>query len=474
MKKFDYDVAVIGGGSGGYAAARTAAATGLRVAVIEGGKEVGGLCILRGCMPTKALLYAAEVHHLAKHPTAWGIRPGKVTFNFKRVMARKNALIGEFANYRHQQLARGKFKFIRATAQFLNRHTLALNTGAELTAEYFVISTGSVVAPSPLPSLNQIDCLTSDEALTLKKLPKSLIILGGGSVAIEFAQFFARFGVKVTAIQRSPHVLHDVDKDAAEVVEKVFRREGITLFTGTRLLGATKANGRKQISFLHEDRRKKVAADEVLFALGRIPNTFSLGLQFAGVEVENGRILTNDKMQTSARHIYAAGDCTGPYEIVHLAVMQGEIAGRNIANPRQPRRMGYRLLSSIVFTEPQIAVVGLTEKQAKAQKIPYLAASYPFADHGKSLIMEAKDGFVKLLANPKTGEIIGGCCVGPMGGELIHEIITAMSKRMTVHELAAMPHYHPTLAEIWTYPAEELAGRIGNHPTAESSRFSTI
>jgi pyruvate/2-oxoglutarate dehydrogenase complex dihydrolipoamide dehydrogenase (E3) component len=164
-------------------------------------------------------------------------------------------------------------------------------------------------------------------------------------------------------------------------------------------------------------------------------------------------------MQTSAPHIYTAGDCTGPHEIVHIAVQQGEIAAHNIAQPKS-RQMDYRLLISVVFTEPQVASVGLTEKVAKARKIPFLAASYPFNDHGKSLIMEAKDGFVKLLAHPKTGEIFGGACVGPSGGELIHEIVTAMAKRMTVHELAATPHYHPTLTEIWTYPAEELAEKI--------------
>jgi pyruvate/2-oxoglutarate dehydrogenase complex dihydrolipoamide dehydrogenase (E3) component len=165
-------------------------------------------------------------------------------------------------------------------------------------------------------------------------------------------------------------------------------------------------------------------------------------------------------MQTSAPHIYAAGDCTGPHEIVHLAVQQGEIAGHNLAHPDSPRRMDYRLLISVVFTEPQVAFVGLTENEAKAQGISCLTASYPFNDHGKSLIMEAKDGFVKLLAEPGSGEILGGMCVGPAGGELIHEIVAAMARHMTVRELAAMPHYHPTLAEIWTYPAEELAGLV--------------
>jgi pyruvate/2-oxoglutarate dehydrogenase complex dihydrolipoamide dehydrogenase (E3) component len=183
-------------------------------------------------------------------------------------------------------------------------------------------------------------------------------------------------------------------------------------------------------------------------------------LDQAGVKTEKDRIITNKLMQTSMPHIYAAGDCAGPHEIVHIAVTQGELAAHNIANPNSPRPMDYRLLISVVFTDPQVAFVGLTEKEAKAHGVPYLTASYPFNDHGKSLIMEAKDGFVKLLADPKSGEILGGSCVGPVGGELIHEIVTAMAKRMTVHELAATPHYHPTLAEIWTYPAEELAGQI--------------
>jgi pyruvate/2-oxoglutarate dehydrogenase complex dihydrolipoamide dehydrogenase (E3) component len=474
---FDFDVAIIGGGSGGYAAARTAAAAGLKTAVIEGGGEVGGLCILRGCMPTKALLYAAEVKHLAEHAETWGVRAGKVSFDFANVMARKNAQIKDFADFRVQQLNSKRFKFIRANARFLDAHTVELfphpalshrmgeggrrpGEGKTLTAGHFVIATGSSVAPPTLPQLDDVGFITSDDAIALKKLPKSLIILGGGAIACEFAQFFARFGVKVTLIQRSGHILKEFDTDAAVEIEKVFRREGIQVFTCTKLLDA-KRNGRlKTISFGQNGKQVSVSAEEILFALGRIPNTASLDLEKAGVKTENGRVIADSKMQTSAPHIFAAGDCTGPHEIVHIAVMQGEIAAHNIVKPKSPRLMDYRLLISIVFTEPQVAFVGLTEKAAAERGTKFLAASYPFNDHGKSLIMEAKDGFVKLLANPRTGEIIGGSCVGPVGGDLIHEIVAAMAKRMTVHELAAMPHYHPTLAEIWTYPAEELAEQI--------------
>ena len=473
MKRFDYDVAIIGGGSGGYAAARMAAGAGLKTAVIEGGEKVGGLCILRGCMPTKALLYAAEVKHIAEHAETWGVRAGEVSFDFAKVMARKNAQIKNFADFRVQQLNAGKFKFIRANAKFLDAHTVEIGRAnrqagrdalprvlTKITAKNFVIATGSSVALSPLPQLNEAGFITSDDAIALKKLPKSLIILGGGAIACEFAQFFARFGVKVTLVQRSEHVLKEFDADAGIEIEKVFRREGIQVFTNTKLVGAKRKGKLKTVSFEQNGKTVSVSAEEILFALGRVPNTASLNLEKAGVKTENGRVITNKTMRTSMPHIFAAGDCTGPHEIVHIAVTQGEITAHNIANLKSPRRMDHRLLISVVFTEPQVAFVGLTEKAAKTRGIKFLAASHPFNDHGKSLIMEAKDGFVKLLANPKTGEILGGACVGPDGGELIHEIVAAMARRMTVHELATMPHYHPTLAEIWTYPAEELAEQV--------------
>ncbi len=481
MQKFDYEVAILGGGSAGYAAARTAASAGRKTVVIEGGPEVGGLCILRGCMPSKALLYAAEVRHLARHGATWGLTPGRIGFNFRQVMARKARMIAGFAGYRREQFESGKFKFIRANARFVDAHTLELSlltpslspsdgtrvsasSGKgkvrHLTAKNFVIATGSVVSPPPLPALDEVGYLTSDHALSLPQPPKSLIVLGGGAIACELAQFFARFDVPVTMIQRSLHVLKEFDADAAAVVETVFRREKVKLFTGTRLLGAHRNGKRKVVEFEHNGKRRRAEADEILLALGRTPNTAGLGLENAGVATDDSRIVADARMRTTAPHIYAAGDCTSPHEIVHIAIQQAEIATHNLLHPRAPRRLDYRLLTNVVFTDPQVATVGLTEKEATARQIPFLAASYPFNDHGKSLIMEALDGFVKLLAHPQTGEILGGCCVGPVGGELIHEITVAMAKRMTVHELAATPHYHPTLAEIWTYPAEELAEQI--------------
>jgi len=488
--KFDYDVAIIGAGSGGFAAARTTTAAGLKTVVIEGGREVGGLCILRGCMPSKALLYASEVLHLTRHANTWGLRIPKTGFDFAKVMARKDWMIEDFASYRRKQLENAKFAFLRANARFTDSHTLELSAidspklsrkriesadhnihlpsvegpgvsfPKTLRAKYFVIATGSAVSAPPLPQLAEVGYITSDHALMLKRLPKSLIVLGGGAVACELAQFLARFDVKVTMIQRSPQALRDFDVDAGNAVGNVLRRDGIRLFTDTKLIDAWRDGRNKGVTFEQNGQRIRVKAEEILLSLGREPNTARLNLENAGVKCDKARIISNKRMQTSAPHIFAAGDCTGPYEIVHIAIQQGEIAAKNIINPRKPQTTDYRLLTNVVFTDPQAATVGLTEKEAAARKIPVVTACYPFNDHGKSLIMEALDGFVKLLAHPHTGEILGGACVGPMGGELIHEIIAAMAKRMTVHELAVMPHYHPTLAEIWTYPAEELADKI--------------
>ena len=369
MNRFDYDVAILGGGSAGYAAARTAAGAGLKTVVIEGGEEVGGLCILRGCMPTKALLYAAEVMHLASHPEPWGIRAGKVGFDFKKVMARKNALIKDFADYRVKQLNSRKVQIYPRQCKICGCAHGGIDLGSagfqpacpsqkstrggsasrrNSPPEHFVIATGSNVAPPPLPQLCETGYITSDDALALKRLPKSLIVLGGGAVACEFAQFFARFGVKVTLIQRSEHILKEFDTDAAAEIEKVFRREGIKVFTGTKLIGckAAKREMLKTVSFEHKGKTVSVSAEEILFALGRVPNTASLDLEKAGVVTDNGRIVANEFMQTSAPHIYTAGDCTGPHEIVHIAVQQGEIAAHNIANPTAPRQMDYRLLIS--------------------------------------------------------------------------------------------------------------------------------
>ncbi len=461
MRAGHFDAVVISRGSEGYAAARTLTSGGAKAAVLEGGREVGGLCILRGCMPTKALLHAAELRQAIRHAEEWGITTGEVKVDVAKLFARKDALIAEFAGYRRRQLETGKAVFIRAGARFVDPRTLALGDGRQLTADHFVIATGSVIAPPPPGTgLDQVAQLTSDDALGLSRIPASMIVLGGGAVAVEFAQFFSRFGAQVTIVQRGPHLLRDVDEDVARELENALRREGIVIHTGTRLLGVEDLGDRKRVRFEKAGEASVVEAEVLFNGLGRTPATAGLGLAAAGVATTDGRIVTDLRQRTSAPHIYAAGDCCGPHEIVHIAIQQGELAAKNILRPAAPAEMDYRLLTTVVFTDPAVAQTGLTEKSARARGVDFLSATYPFNDHGKSMILGAKDGFVKLLADRRTGELSGGGCVGPQGGELIHEITAALAKRMTAAELAAMPHYHPTLAEIWTYPAEELAEKI--------------
>ena len=462
------DVAVIGAGSAGFAAARTLSGLGLKTALVEGAQELGGLCILRGCMPTKALLHASEVLRLMKKCHVWGLRSGGAGYDYEAVQERKNKLVEEFAAYRRNQLAKGSFQFIRAQAAFADSHVLSLSTGGTLKAKKFIICTGSAVPPPPVPGLKDIGYWTSDTALSARKLPQSMIVLGGGPVALELAQYFARFGVKIAVVQRSAHVLKQSDKDAAEVLERAFRSEGISVFTDTQLLEAWREGGLKGVSFRHQGQTIRLAAQEILHALGRTPNTAGLALEKAGIYLENGRIIVNTEMQTTAPHVFAAGDCTGTHEIVHVAIQQGEIAAQNAFKRSRKISIDYRLLCNVVFTDPQVAQVGLTEKEAQDRDLPHIVASYPFNDHGKSIIMDAMDGFVKLIADPMTGEILGGGVVGPLGGELIHEIVVAMQNRMTVKALASTPHYHPTLAEIWTYPAEELAEKVGKRTRKRS------
>lgn len=457
MSLIECDVAVIGGGSGGYAAARTTAAGGLRTVVVDGASELGGLCILRGCMPTKALLQSSEVLHLAQKAHVWGVHAGTVSFDFAAMMKRKDALIGDFASYRRGQLTDGRFQLVRAHARFLDAETLELSDGDRLRARHFVVATGSVVSPPPLPSLGRVGFLTSDDALRATRLPKSLIVLGGGAVAVEFAQFFCRLGVKVSLIQRSAHILRDFDDDMAACVEGVFRREGMEVFLGTELRDCGACAVGKYVEFTQDGKSVRVEAEDIFNALGRSPNTAGLNLEAAGVATERGRITADLQMRSSAPTVFAAGDCTGPFDLVHLAVLQGEVAAHNILGRSPAREMDYRLLTSIVFTEPQVASAGLTEKEAHRRGIAIRSASYPFNDHGKSMILDAMDGFVRLVVAAGSGEILGGACVGPLAGELIHEVVVAMAGRMTAAQFAAIPHYHPTLAEIWTYPAEELA-----------------
>ena len=455
----DYDVIVIGGGSGGYAAADTAQSAGATVAIVDPG-PLGGLCILRGCMPTKAILRSSDIMSLMQRASEFGLSASNLKADLAAIINRKTSLIREFADYRIGQLKNPRFTLIQEKAAFVSPHEIEA-AGQRLTAKSFIIATGSVISRIPIPGLEETGYLTSDDVLELKDQPESMIVLGAGPVAVELAQFYQRIGTQVTLIQRSPHILSFTDEDLARPIEARLREEGMILFTDTKLEQVSIDGNKKIVRFMHEGKEKTVSANCILDALGRRPNTDELNLDAAGVAMGPWGIGVDCAMKTSQPHIHAVGDVNGLHEVVHIAIQQGEVAGWNATHPNEtPREVDERLTTNVVFTDPQVASVGLTEKDCRKNEIEYLAASYPFNDHGKSLCLGETHGHVKLLCTPNTGELLGGHVTGPEGGELIHQLIAVMYYKGTVNDLLAMPHYHPTLSEILTYPAEELAQKI--------------
>lgn len=456
----DYELIVIGGGSAGYAAARTAADLGKKVAVVDGAKDLGGLCILRGCMPSKTLLYAAEILQHAKTAKTFGLDIPTARADMPAVAKRKREIIEDFASYRREGLTSGRFDLHRQLCHFVSPNEIELLDGTKLSAEKFVIASGSEVNFPPIPGLGRTPVWTSDDVLDLDFLPESVIVLGGGTVGTELAQYLQRIGSQVTLIQRGSNILTDFSPDLAEVVETALRDEGMELFTDTNLTEIRKVGDEIEVLFEHQGKKVTRRAAHCLNALGRKPRTQLLRLDQAGIRTTpNGQIVTNDFQQTTNPNVYAAGDCCSPYEIVHIAIIQGELSV-NHAFGEKCDPIHYDDLLQVIFTDPQIATVGFSEKQLQAVGREYLSASYPFDDHGKSILMEALYGFVRVFADKNSGEILGAEIVSKDAGELIHSFSVGITMKATVFDLMRAPWYHPTLAEILTYPLEEIADEI--------------
>jgi pyruvate/2-oxoglutarate dehydrogenase complex dihydrolipoamide dehydrogenase (E3) component len=410
-------------------------------------------------MPTKTILRSSDIISLMRRAEEFGLFPVNARADLAAINDRKNQLIREFTDYRVEQLKDPRFKLIQEKAEFISPTEVQVGKSI-LKAKSFIIATGSVIAEYPIPGLKETGYVTSDDVLTMRNIPESIIVLGAGAVSVELAQFFLRIGTKVTLIQRSSHILSSGDEDLAHPVEDRFREEGMDLYTGTKIIKALRKNNRSIIFFEHEGKEKRVEAEFIFQGLGRRPNIDGLNLPAAGVATDQGRVAVNPEMRTSQKNIFAVGDVNGLHEVVHIAIQQGEIAGFNACSPNHSKEVDDRLKASVVFTDPAVASVGLSEKECRAANIDYLVASHPFSDHGKSMCLGETDGHVKILCNPTTGEVLGGHIVGPEAGELIHEIITLMNFHGTVKDLINIPHYHPTLAEILTYPAEELVEKI--------------
>lgn len=455
-----HDVIVIGGGSAGYAAARAARDAGADVAIVDQG-PLGGLCILRGCMPTKAILRSAEVAALLRRAKEFGLFPVSARADLSAIVDRKDRLVREFADHRIQQLRDPRFTLYQSRGVFRSPHEITVGDTV-LSSGSFILATGSRPSEVPIPGLAQAGYFTSDTILDLRTQPSSLIVLGGGAVALELGQFFARLGTRVTILQRGRTLLSEMDEDVGRAIETALIDEGIEVVTGAQWLRVTCDERGKTVWAMKDGRERSYVGEEILQALGRRPNIEGLHLDLAEVTVDGGRIVIDGAMRTSQSHIYAVGDVNDVTPIVHLAIQQGEIAAYNATHPGRPaKELDHRLDAEVVFTDPQVAIVGLNEAACRAGGISSLTASYLFADHGKALCLGASHGFVKLLCAPPTGELLGAQIVGPEAGELIHELIAVMYYHGTAADLLRMPHYHPTLAEIVTYPAESIVEQLG-------------
>ncbi len=457
-----YDFIVIGGGSGGYAGARTARETHEKVAIVDGAEKLAGLCILRGCMPSKTVIYSAEVLHHARHGSTFGLNIPETKVDITSLQTRKQNIIGDFADYRVKELESDRFDLYRSNARFIDEKSVKLDDGSELSSEKFLIATGSTINVPPVPGLENISSITSDDVLELNSVPESIIVLGGGVVACELTQYLNRVGSKVTMIQRSGQILKENSEKGAQVIEQAFRDEGIELYTGTKIENISKENDKIRVTFNHNGTEVDCEADHLFNSLGRRPNTGELDLEKAGVELHSsGHIKTNLFQQTTNTRIYSAGDCCGPHEIVHVAILQGEVAAKH-ALGQKSIPINYDHLLKIIFTDPQIATVGLSEDELNDKGVEYVTADFPFDDHGKSILMEAKYGFVKIMARKSDGCVVGAECVGKDAGELIHAISVAVALEATVYDLLKAHWYHPTLSEIWTYPLEDIAEMLNN------------
>jgi pyruvate/2-oxoglutarate dehydrogenase complex dihydrolipoamide dehydrogenase (E3) component len=458
VQTFSYDLVVVGAGSGGYAAARTARGLGASVAVVDAG-PLGGLCILRGCMPSKTLIASGDAAQDVREAHRLGVMAGAPRIDFERVMSRKDEIIRGFADYRIEGIR--SFPLYQAPARFLSPATLAVGEDVVLTAKRFIIATGSVVAPAVVPGLADAGYIDSDGALTLDRLPESLVVLGGGYVGAELGQFYSRMGVPTTFVLRARHLLSTEDGDVGDSLTLYLRDEGIRVETGALPVRVERRDGRKVVHYVKAGHPGSVEAGEILYALGRVPNVAGLDLELAGVRYHPITGIEIDAtLRTSNPDIFAVGDVAGPHPLVHVAIYQGEIAAGNaVTNSREEADYSLQKTHTI-FTDPQVAIAGHTEKDLQRAEIPYVVGSYLFSDHGKAISIGKTKGFVKMMAVPEDGRILGAAIVGADGSDLIHEMIVAMRYGATVYEFVKIPHLHPTLAEIWTYPAEDIIQQI--------------
>lgn len=447
-----YDVIVIGSGPGGYVAAIRCAQLGLKTAIIEKYKTLGGTCLNVGCIPSKALLdsshhYHNAVHHFEKH----GIDAREIQVNFKQMIDRKNEVVAQTSGGINFLMDKNKIDTFSGIGSFQDAtHILVTKEGGEsetLEAKNVIIATGSKPASLPFIKIDKKRIITSTEALSLTEIPKHLLVIGGGVIGLELGQVYSRLGSEVSVIEYMPNIIPTMDTTLSKELQKSLKKQGMKFFTEHQVSSVTSSG--KEVVVTAKDKKGEIVefkGDYCLVSVGRKPYTEGLGLEKAGVKVtERGQIETNQHLQTNVGNIYAIGDVVKGAMLAHKAEEEGTLVAEIIAG--QHPHIDYNLIPGVVYTWPEVASVGKTEEQLKAEGIAYKMGSFPMRALGRSRASMDLDGLVKVLADAKTDEILGVHMVGARAADLIAEAVVAMEFRASSEDVARMSHAHPTFAE---------------------------
>lgn len=439
---------ILGGGSAAFSAATKASELGAKVTIINDGLPIGGTCVNVGCVPSKTLIRAAEVQHRALHHQFKGITSDSKVTDFKALFQQKKELVEELRQAKYLDVVADlpDFQLIEGRAQFTASDTVEVN-GATIKADRILIATGATSYIPPVPGLKESGYLTNVSAFELTELPKSMIVLGGRYTALECAQMFARLGTKVTILQRSPRILPTESEDLTGELTRYLTDEGIDVVTGVSLQEVSKADGRVIVKAKVDGREQIFEAEHVLVTTGRTPNTKNMGLEAVGIKLDDkGFIKVNDQLETSIESVYAAGDVIGEPMFVYTAAYEGALAAENAIN-NASRKRDYTALPWVIFTDPQVAGVGLDEQQALKQGIDADTSTLPLAHVPRSLAARDTRGFIKLIRDKKTDKLVGARILAPEGSELLMEVSLAIRHGITVKEIVSAFHPYLTLSE---------------------------
>ncbi len=453
--RHDFDLAVIGGGAAGLTVAAGAARLGVRVLLVEREGRLGGDCLHFGCVPSKTLIATAKARQAMARARDFGLPPTDLPpVEFSAVAARIAAVIAAIQKHDSPERFRSLGADVRfGTARFVDDHVIELD-GKRLSADRFVLATGSRAAVPPVPGLAEAGCLTNREIFFLPRLPRSLAILGAGPIAVEMGQAFARLGTTVTMIQRSPHILSREDPDMAGMVAGRLTAEGLDLRLSAKVLRVSAGQGYKTVVCERDGREERIQAEDILVALGRTPNLEDLNLDAAGVAHGSKGVTVDARLRTTAKHIFAAGDATGQHLFTHAAGYEGGVVVAN-AVFRLPRKADYTWLPHCTYCDPELAGVGLTEQAAKQAGLRYSVVAEPFSGNDRALAEGEAHGMVKLVLDGR-GKPLGAHLCGAGAGELLSEWVAALAGRVKLSTLAAAVHPYPTLSET----SKRAAGKL--------------